>query len=137
MSQVKTRKTTSCPVFGLPQKLPASQLPTYNDVMKNYLYIKHELKPDNTTKEPTVHEISEKLADEVIKIWQKSSLPTVSVKRVLQLIRAYHDKYRSLMKPYLGRQTNVKYQEKINTFISESHRLFDICSCKLLVIVTV
>ncbi|CAG9792722.1 unnamed protein product [Diatraea saccharalis] len=130
MSQVKTRQTTSCPVFGLPQKLPVSQLPTYNDVMKYYLFIKYQLKPDNTTKEPTVHDISEILAQEILDIWQKASLPTVSRKRVLQLIRAYHDKYRRLMKPYHGRQTNKNYQQKINTFTAESHTLFDICSCK-------
>ncbi|CAG4988526.1 unnamed protein product [Parnassius apollo] len=130
MSQVKTRQKTSCPVFGLPEKLPVAQLPTYNDVMKNYLFIKYELKPDKKTKEPTIHDISERLAQEVLEIWRKASLPTVSLKRVLQLIRSYHDKYRSLMKPYRGRQLNKKYQEKINTFITESHRLFDVCSCK-------
>lgn len=130
MSQVKTRQSTSCPVFGLPEKLPVSQLPTYNDVMKYYLYIKYELKTDKTTKEPTVQEISERLAQEVLDIWQKASLPTVSRKRVLQLIRAYHDKYRSLMKPYQSRQTNKNYKQKIDTFKAESHRLFDICSCK-------
>lgn len=134
MSQVKTRQMSSCPVFGLPEKLPVSQLPTYNDIMKYYLFIRHELKPDITTKEPTVHEISERLAQEVLEIWQKSSLPTVSFKRILQLIRVYHDKYRCLMKPYRGRQTNIKYQEKINKFISDSHSLFDICICKCKVI---
>lgn len=120
MSQVKTRQMSSCPVFGLPEKLPVSQLLTYKDIMKYYLFIKHELKRDLTTKEPTVHEISERLAQEVLEIWQKSSLPTVSFKRILQLIRVYHDKYRCLMKPYRGRQTNIKYQEKNNKFISLS-----------------
>lgn len=130
MSQIKTRQTTCCPVFGLPEKLPVSQLPTYNDVMKYYLFIRYELKPDKTTKEPTVHDISERLATEILDIWRKASLPTVSFKRVLQLIRSYHDKYRRLLKPYQGRQTNKKYQEKITEFVTESQRLFDICSCK-------
>lgn len=91
MSQVKTRQMTSCPVFGFPEKLLVSQLATYNDVMKNYLCIKHELKPYKATKEPTIHEISERLAQEVLEIWQESLLPTASVKRILQLIRSYHD----------------------------------------------
>lgn len=125
---------TSCPVFGFPEMLLVSQLATYNDIMKNYLYIKHELKPYKATKEPTIHEISERLAQEVLEIWQESSLPTASVKRILQLIRSYHDNYRRLIKPYQGRQTNIKYQEKTNTFISESYSLFDICSCKCKVI---
>ncbi|PZC84565.1 hypothetical protein B5X24_HaOG204595 [Helicoverpa armigera] len=66
MLQVKTRQMSSCPASGLPEKLPVSQLPTYNDIMKYYLVIKNELKPDITTKEPTVHEISERLAQEVL-----------------------------------------------------------------------
>ncbi|XP_060801595.1 uncharacterized protein LOC132902031 [Amyelois transitella] len=130
MSQVKTRNTTCCPVFGLPEKLPLSQLPTYNAVMKNYLFIKYELKPDKTTKEPTVHDISERLTTEILDIWRKASLPTVSFKRVLKLIRTYHDKYRGLLKPYQGRKMNKKYQQKIAEFVTESQRLFDVCSCK-------
>ncbi|KAL4720314.1 hypothetical protein ACJJTC_013568 [Scirpophaga incertulas] len=81
MSQVKTRQTTSCPVFGLPEKLPVSQLPTYSEVMKYYIFIKYQLKTDKTTKEPTVHDISEILAEEILTIWQKASLPTVSPKK--------------------------------------------------------
>ncbi|PZC80570.1 hypothetical protein B5X24_HaOG214388 [Helicoverpa armigera] len=38
------------------------------------------------------------------------------------------------MKPYRGRQTDIKYQDKICKFISDSHSFFDICSCKCKVI---
>lgn len=76
MSHVKTQQMTCCPVFGLPEKLPVSQLPTYNAIIKHYLFIKLELKPDKTTKEPTVHDISERLATEILDIWRKASLPS-------------------------------------------------------------
>lgn len=54
----------------------------------------------------------------------------MSFKRVLQLIRSYHAKYRRLLKPYKSRLTNKKYQDKITVFVTESQSLFDICSCK-------
>lgn len=46
MLQIKTQQSTSCLVFSLLKKLQLSQLPTYYDVMKTHLFIKHELKPE-------------------------------------------------------------------------------------------
>ncbi|KAL3288262.1 hypothetical protein HHI36_002711 [Cryptolaemus montrouzieri] len=45
--------------------------------------MRHELKPHKTTKQPTVNEISERLAHEIIKIWPKTSLPTHKFKAPL------------------------------------------------------
>lgn len=83
---------------------------------------------------------SQILAQEVLDIWQKASLKTGSRKRILQLIRAYHDKYRSLMKPYHGRQTNINYQQKFNTFTAESlidYLIFAVANANLSQIVLV
>ena len=55
--QVQTRLQWECPIFGHPKQLSETYLPTYDDIMKYYLYIRHELKPDITSKEPTVSEI--------------------------------------------------------------------------------
>lgn len=73
---------------------------------------------------------SEIIAAKVKEIWDKASLPTVSHKRILQLIRDYHEKYRCLMKPYKERKNGSSYQEKIQKFKDDSLKLFDICSCK-------
>lgn len=134
MTQVTTRQMTNCPVFGTPETLPCSQLPTYYDVMKYYLLIKQELKPDKSSKEPTVQEISERVATRILEIWHKSSLPTVSLKRILQIIRAYHEKYRKLMKPFKGRQSSENFKEKIKKFKEDSQKLFDISSCKCVIV---
>lgn len=53
-------------MFGLPENLPVSELPIYNDVMKHYSLIKYELEPNKTTKKPTNHYISERFAQEIL-----------------------------------------------------------------------
>jgi hypothetical protein len=127
----KTRKTTMCPVFGTPQELSGIVLPTYESVMKCYMWWKHKLKPTSDTKEPTVMDICERVSLEIEKIWHTASIPVTSHKRVLQLIRAYHDKYRKLMKPYKGRHNDKSYMSKLLCFGEESkENLFDIAACK-------
>ena len=50
---------------------------------------------------------------------------------MLQLIRAYHDKYLKLIKPFAGRQNDKKYQAKIHSFREDGRlKLFDIAACK-------
>ena len=80
---------------------------TYEDVMKHYLFVKHELKPTKSTKEPTVSQISETVARVIEGLWTKSSIPVISHKRTLQMIRSYHDKYQKLMKN-IKRNNTVK-----------------------------
>ena len=75
--------------------------------MKHYLFVKHELKPTASTKEPTVSLISEKVARVIEGLWTKSSIPVTSYKRTLQMIRSYHDKYQKLMKN-IKRNNTVK-----------------------------
>jgi hypothetical protein len=123
---IKTRKAVCCPVFGTPKHMSEIILPTYEDVMKHYLFVKHELKPTASTKEPTVSQISEKVAHCIEGLWTKSSIPVISHKRTLQMIRSYHDKYQKLMK-------NIKRNNtvKITSFRDAAKgKLFDICSCK-------
>ncbi|KAH1010951.1 hypothetical protein HUJ04_000401 [Dendroctonus ponderosae] len=90
----------------------------------------HELKPEISSKEPTVTQISEIVAVRIRDIWEKATIPTVIHERILQMIRAYHNKHRNLMKSYKERQADENYKEKINIFQESSKRLFDVCSCK-------
>jgi hypothetical protein len=130
MEKVKTRTPTACPIFGFPQDLKQSSLPTYQEVMQCYLYNRNELKEIANGKDPTVGDVSEIVAANIKVIWDKASLPTVSHKRILQLIRSYHEKYRTLIKPYKERKGVLSYQEKIQKFKDDSLKLFDISACK-------
>ena len=127
----KTRKNARCPVFGMPQELPENVLPTYQSVMRYYVLVKQRLKWNNNNKDASVADIAQQVAVSVENIWLKSSIPLVSHKRVLNMIRSYHDKYMKLIKPLKGRQNDEKYRRKIFEFREEgSSKLFDIAACK-------
>ena len=85
------------------------------------------MKPTAATKEPTINEISEKVAGVVERLLLKASLPVISHTRILQMIRSFQDKYRKLLR-------NIKrknYDGKVKTFKEDArHKLFDICTCK-------
>ena len=81
--------------------------------MKQYLMFKHQMKSTEDVKDPSVGEISELVATKIERIWIKASIPTISHTRVLQMLRAYHDKYRKLLKPFKQRQKNEKYKESL------------------------
>jgi hypothetical protein len=124
-----TRKMVNCPVFGAPKDLADTVLPTNGDILKYYLWVKHDLhliRPRDA-----VAIISEKVANKIEELWQRASIPVVSHARILQLIRANHEKYRKLLKPFKGRQKDPSYKRKLQVFREEeSVKLFDIAACK-------
>lgn len=128
---MNTREKLNCAVFGAPKPLYESILPTFDDVMKLYLWIKHEIKSKKPVKEPSFKEIATDVVVEVEKLWQKASIPTVSHTRVLQMLRCYHDKYRALIKNYRQRKDKTSLTAKIQAFQHDAKsKLFDISACK-------
>lgn len=98
--------------------------------MKYYLFLKYELQL-TSGRDPTVTEVAELVAEKVETIWKKASIPIVSHTRVLQMLRAFHDMYRKLLKPYKGRQNNSNYKKKLTDFAKRNEsKLFDIAICK-------
>ena len=124
-----TRKKLECDIFGSPSEIPRATLPTYYDVMKYYLWVRNNIKPKNCSKEPTIADVSEIVANDIEALWKKASIPTVTHTRVLQLIRCYHDKYTALLK-YPINKRNQNYKVKTEVFRKDSKKLFDIASCK-------
>jgi hypothetical protein len=95
-----SRRSNKCPVFGYPRELPRNVLSTYGDVMKCYLNEKLKMKQQNEGREPCFTQISQIVAINLEAVWQSASIPTVSRTRIIQLIRKFHDEYRSLLKPF-------------------------------------
>ena len=128
-----TREKTAppvCPVFGAPINLPANVLPTYSDVMKFYLQTAHTITQKHKRYRASFTDVADIVIIDVINIWSKASVPTVSHKRVVQLLKVYHTKFTNLLKPYKSRKDNDSYISRIVTFRCEADHLFDICSCK-------
>lgn len=126
-----TRNIMNDPVFGAPSAMSPNVLPTYGDVMKQYLLRKYKLKSVGDTKEPSFTAVANSVICQVENLWQKASIPIISHQKVLEKLKLYHDRYRSLLKPYKSRQHSAKYQIKIKDFQADSLlQLFDIAACK-------
>lgn len=131
MAIVLTRNKLKCLIFGDAKELGNNVLPTYEDIMRYYLYVKHQMKPKITSKEPSISSIAEIVAIDIEKVWLKASIPIVSHTRVLQLIKMYHDKYRNLLKSAKSRINNKTFKNKLENFQNEAkNSLFDIATCK-------
>lgn len=131
MTCVLTRNKLKCLIFGDAKELGNNVLPTFEDVMQYYLFVKHKLKPEITSKEPSVSSIAEIVAVDVEKVWLKASIPIVSHTRVLQMIKTYHDKYRNILKSAKSRINNDTFKKKLEHFQNEAKNgLFDIAACK-------
>jgi len=130
-SRYRTRSEVKCPVFGEPHKLSENVLPTYEDMIKYYIFVKDEMKITSSSKEPTIKEISEKVALDISAIWTKASLPTISHKRIRAHIISYHSKYKSLLKSVKNNEISQHYQNVFKLFRNEAkNKLFDISTCK-------
>lgn len=115
-----------CPIFGTIGELKENVLPTFQDVMKFYEWTRIQLKiQQGSNKEPSFSQIAEIVAQKIEDIWQKSSIPTVSHTRTIQILKTYHGKCKIHLKS-LKRLT----EEKKALFLCQSEVLFDICSCK-------
>lgn len=135
MACVLTRNKLKCLIFGDAKELSNNVLPTFEDVMQYYLFVKHKLKPETTSKEPSVSSIAEIIAVDLEKVWLKASIPVVSHTRVLQMIKTYHDKYRNILKSAKSRINIETFKKKLENYQSEAkNSLFDIAACKCVVL---
>lgn len=126
-SKVSTREKVKCPVFGHPDLLGENTLPSYKDVMKHYLFTRQKLK-EEIGKNPAVSDICSKVAPEIINIWKKSSIPTVSERRVEQMLMSYYTKYKNLLKSRGKRSSH--FVKSVQKFAEKSKNLFDLAACK-------
>ena len=87
-----SRSKNRCPLLGGPQLLKENTLPTVEDVLKHYLQLYSTFKVDKN--EP--HGLATKVIDDVLHIWESSSLPTISKQRAKEIFQNYLQKYKNL-----------------------------------------
>lgn len=122
----RTRKSFKCSIFGDTSDLKDNMLPTYEEVIKCYEWTRFEIKNSkNTKKEPNFQEVADIVTAKIENIWRKASLPILSNVRVQQMLKAYHIKFKDILK------SHPKIPKKrLEHFLASSKRLFDISSCK-------
>ena len=120
MASVTTRSTTEHSILGQPTEFRKNQLPTSADVFRAYdYYVK-------TAKASSVHERATFVAQEVIEIYDKASIPTVELSSVVIRIKRLVNKVQELGKYSDAKKSSATYQEHLQSL----ENLFDICTCK-------
>ena len=65
---------------------------------------------------PQATAVANSVISQIENVWKKASIPIVSHQKVMEKLKLYHDKHRSLLRPYRGRQHNAKDKGKIEDF---------------------
>lgn len=120
MPSLKTRSETNNRFCGQPCLLSGMQLPTCQDVMKLYAYYRS----DNNLN--THQEHAKKVADDVMKLYNKASIPTIQLSSITQKVIRLFNRMVKVSKYGKGIRTSIVFEEKLTVLDS----LFDICSCK-------
>ena len=121
MTVITTQSSTKCPLFGQFQKLDVLTLPTYENVMKAYLWESYS----------TNKYIKWKNISQIEEIQASSSIPTVLTNCIQDILKKYHQQYRNLLKPNKSRKDN-KYIKRVEDFKLNARKLFDVAACKYL-----
>lgn len=128
---MQSRSSVLCPVFGAPTELSCHILPTYEDVMKYYLWVRNDCKVKLNNVNPSVSVVADKVAERIEEIWRTASLPFISRQRIVQRIRTYNEKYKKIKKHLFRKAFPLTTLEmKLKTFQKDSKKLFDISTCK-------
>ena len=98
MASKVTRKSTNCVIFGQPKVLSSSTLPSCEDIRA--CQFERNTILEISRKEPAFSTICQLVATSVIKIWNSASIPTVSLKRVKDMINNYHQKFKKFLYNY-------------------------------------
>ena len=81
-------------------------------------------------KNPSFSRIRSHLASNIAAVYQRASVPTVSVQGIVNQLQMYHDKYQNIMRSHKSRSESAYFKKKVRAFLDESNRLFDFSSCK-------
>lgn len=124
----KQTKSAFLEELGVPKELPSSKLPTNRDVHLFYSLVRKEKKILKGGKDPPEGEVALTVAKKVREIWQKASIPTVSLERIGVLVKKHQKKVQLLNKSY-GRDKNKESFSKKMEQLSLD-QLFDVAACK-------
>ena len=114
-----------CPFFGKAKLMDENTLPTKADVIRHFLYIKHVDKI----------RFRKKIVDPMIlflkNVWDKASIPSLSMQHIDNLIKKMLDFYDNLVYDHnRNRQLTISHKENVDKFINDCQNLFDIATCK-------
>lgn len=119
-----SRNRKKCLIIGKSKDISINMLPTAEDVLKYYSYLLDENHMKRTFN-PTVT-----VAKKVGSIWMRASIPTVSEKRIVDLIVKLQKNRLLLVKSFKRDEKKGSFQDKLKAFQSNAKILFDVAACK-------
>lgn len=129
MTPYNRLRSKNCAVLGAPSELKKNVLPTIKDVL---CCIHH-------TENQMVHPprgcvlvlVLGSVALEVKDIWQNASIPSVSARRIIVLMKKHYNTCRLLLKKTQSKAPETpKFKWKKEAFVNLCDNLFDIATCK-------
>ena len=81
-----TRRLSECPIFGFPRNISERRLPTYEEVMKYYIYVRLQRKH---RKDLLFKAIVAVVAQRLEILWKKASIPHLPRKRITSMLQQY------------------------------------------------
>ena len=93
--------------LGNVTEMNCSQFLTYGDVIKYFLFCKTKITNEYGGKNPSLSRICNQLASDIAAVYQRASVPTVSVQRIVKQLQMYHDKYQNIMRSYKSRSESA------------------------------
>ena len=114
-SGVTTRKSRTHAIFGSSAELPTTVLPTINDIARYFVHLKKRPKSENFS-------VIRKIADDVIGVWCKASVPVLHQRTVEYRVKKLIDKGSQLKRSKTSKKMLKNFTDKFSM-------LFDICSC--------
>lgn len=117
------RSDTKHPLFGHPNTLKSSEIPSYHDVFRYILFVKKEMQncnPGRWTKDS----VYKKVTDDVLDIWSKFSFPTITKQRVYEKIENFDKMVDDYMKNF-----KRKDEEAISSFMKPMNDMLDLSPC--------
>jgi len=124
-----------CPLFCCPKEIPVRKLPTCEDILECCF---HEqctvaLKANGPI---GFAQFSSIVAPRVEAIFDGASIRTVTPYRIVQLINAYYNSYRNLMKSFKRDREKEQFKGKVEEFKKKALLLFDMSACKCKITLT-
>jgi hypothetical protein len=113
-----------------PKSLPTSVLPSGRDVILYYSFVVNELWA--TGKKPKIigSKAINTVADEVIILWDKASIPTASSQNVAWAIGKLVQEQAKLLKKPVKKRKMPSFITQLEKFKVKCEELFDIAACK-------
>ena len=116
----KSLRSNEHQIIGFSAPLPKNVLPTKLDVVKYMQLCKDDLELKTGRKKHPVTSFAKPVIEELLALWQKASIPTITEKGVEKpLIKLWQNSYLGMRNDYAKNEVQEANQ-----------KLFDICACK-------